>query len=208
MFLSAAPQQPRSLPSCCLEFAGYFTALPGLMARLSSSDVAAMKKELLCIFTAMSVVNERLDVGCTSMLRGSDLRIADSALRPLSGICQSILSREQVSLEEALVLICDTRLCELLLSLVTRLPWAEMQQESAVSQQGLALLRKLLSLLCAFLHVKTRVRSSQQAAVYEEMGKRCLPCAWRCACAACLWLAPTGACGQSVQCAPSAPGQQ
>ena len=79
-----------------------------------------------------------------------------------------------MKLDEALVYVRDTRLCELLLSLLRRLPWAELQQESAaVMRDGLFLLSFTLSTLAIFLRAAAHVRSSQQASAYAEMSKRC-----------------------------------
>ena len=72
-----------------------------------------------------------------------------------------------------MVYMRDSKLCDLLLSLLRRLPWAAMQQEHAAMQDGLALLPKLLCYLWSLVRAAARVSSSQEAAAYTELNNRC-----------------------------------
>ena len=64
----------------------------------------------------------------------------------------------------------DLGCCELLLSLLRRIPWAGNKRERAmILELAPLLLRSLVPFLC----VAKRVRSSQQKAAYAEMSKRC-----------------------------------
>ena len=71
-----------------------------------------------------------------------------------------------------MVYVRDTRLCELLLGLLRRLPWVKMK-DPALSQVDLRLLPCLLDTLGGFLEATACVRSSQQAAAFAALSKRC-----------------------------------
>ena len=72
-----------------------------------------------------------------------------------------------------MVYLSEAKLCELLLGLLRRWPWAELAHKDLT--QSLGLLPTLLCALCAFLSVAAQVPSSQQAEAYAEMKRRCLP---------------------------------
>lgn len=105
-----------------------------------------------------------------------------NSLQPAFDLSNGLTERRALKLDEALVYVRDTRLCELLLSLLRRLPWSEVHSD-AESRQGLALLPGLLGTLGTFFQATARVRSSQQAAAHAELSKWCrsqarapLPC--------------------------------
>ena len=143
------------------------------MAKRNSTGAKTARKirEALSQIRAMSV---KLGADCASTLLGSDLSTANHALLPLFELSDSLVLRESVELDEALAYPCDAELCELLLNLLRRCPWAEMRREHAVMQEGLELLPKVLNSLHVFLHAAAHVCSNQQASAYAEMSKRCL----------------------------------
>ena len=125
------------------------------------------------IVSKIKAANARLDADSTSKLRMFDLRTA-SILQPIFELSDSLESRTSIELDEAMVYLREARLCELLLSLLRRWPWAELQQDRAAIHKDLALLPKLLRSLSAFLRVAALVRSSEQAEAYAETCKRCM----------------------------------
>ena len=129
----------------------------------------------LAIVPQMKAVDAIFDADCTSTLYISNLKAAHTMLQRLSMLSGSLIRRKPIKLDEALFYIREMRLCELLLSLLRRWPWAEMRQNRAVLHVGLTPLRKVLSSLYVFLCAAERVRSSQRAAAYTEMTKRCTP---------------------------------
>ena len=122
----------------------------------------------------LKAVTSRLDADCTSTLNVCDLEPARTILQPVFELGESFLSHKSMKLDEAMVYLRETRLCELLLSLLRRWPWAALQRQRVVAPAGLALLPEVLYLLYTFLVLASHVRSSQQAAAYAEMSKRCL----------------------------------
>ena len=125
---------------------------------------------LTSTLSQLKAANARLNADCQSTLCVSDLKTARTCLQPLFKLCNSLLSRESVELDEAVVYLRKTRVCELLLSLLRRWPWAACRGPYG---PGLALLPEVLSSLQAFLGVASCVRSSQRAAALAEMSKRC-----------------------------------
>ena len=140
-----------------------------------SSTSAKLKQELNSLLLQVTAVSARLGAECTSTLSADDLTAAKDALQPIFDASNSLLFQESVEPDEALVYLRDTRLCELLLSLIRRLPWAAMRQNTAVEHfRGLWLLARMVHSMFIFLHAGERVRSSQRTAAYAEMSKRCL----------------------------------
>ena len=140
-----------------------------------SSNKADNARTVNAILAQMRAVNAKLDADCTSTLDTSELIPADHALRPVYRLSHSLMSRTLLKLDEAMVYLRDTRICDLLLSLLSRLPWAQMRQDRTAAFDGLALLPGLLGALGTFLHATARVRSSQQASAHAEVSKRCQP---------------------------------
>ena len=125
----------------------------------------------------ITAANANLSAMSTSTLGGDDMEGADFLLQPVFKLANTLLptsKRQTLKVAEAMVLLRDAGLCELLLSLLRRLPWAQMQHESAEREHGLALLPKLLRGLCDYLDVATYVQSSQRAAACAEMSNRCV----------------------------------
>ena len=165
--------QSRNPSPCCVLFAGTLVNQSSAAMAEQDSTNASTARKLNTTLSHIKAVNARLDADCTSMLCVTDLRTANLSLQPVFELSDSLVSRQSVELDEAMVYLREARLCELLLSLLRRWPWAQMQQERAVPHKDLALLPKLLSSLCAFLCVAGGVRSRQQAAAYAEMRRRC-----------------------------------
>ena len=145
----------------------------------ATADLAEIPRTIRSTVVKYNAVSANLGVDSASMLRGHNLRMADLALQPVLELSNSLLERAPVQLDEALLYLRDEELCELLLSLLRRWPWADMrhanpQVQQAVMQQGLALLPKVLGSLAAFLSAAAHVRGSQQASAYKEMSRRCL----------------------------------
>ena len=138
-----------------------------------SSINAKTAHALNSIVLQIKAANAKLDAGCSSALCVSDLRQAHAVLRRLVKLSGSLAWCKSVKLDEAVFYMRKTRLCELLLSLLRRWPWAEMRQEREAMQTGLLLLPDVLCSVHVFLCVAARVCSSQQAAAYAEMYKRC-----------------------------------
>ena len=138
-----------------------------------SSSSAKLKQEVESLLLRITAEYARLDPECASTLVATDLGGALRALRPVYDLGESILQRSSMELDEALVCLRDTRLCELLLSVVRRLPWARMRREPALLQNGLKLLPEVLRALAASVRVVSAVPSGQRAAAYAEMSRRC-----------------------------------
>ena len=122
--------------------------------------------------------NAKLDPNCSAVLQRAELAAAYDALRPVFELSDSLEGPKcggpkSVKLDEAMAYLRNTRLCELLLSLLRRWPWAEMQGNTAVLT-GLGLLPSLLRSLRAIFQAVGGVRSRQQTAAFTEMCKRCL----------------------------------
>ena len=139
------------------------------MAKQSSTTARTLNS----LLPQIAAGNPRFGADCTSTLQVSDLKTADAALQPVFEASKKLRERKTVKLDDYLVYMRDSKLCELLLSVLRRLPWAEMQQEHAVTQDGLALLSKLLYSLWSLTHAVARVSSSQEAAAYAELITRC-----------------------------------
>lgn len=138
---------------------------------------ASIPSALNSILLKIESVSAELDIGCTRMLQESDFIKASSLMFVFDEISDSLQLRtlESVSLEEALIHLRDARLCEVLLSLLRRLPWADMSQNRGVLCLGLTLLPRLLCSLFCVLHVAKKVSRNHQAAAYAEMSRRCVP---------------------------------
>ena len=118
--------------------------------------------------------NPRLGADCTSTLQEPDLRPAELMIQPICELVTCTIGGPQ-QLDAALEYMRSARLCELLLSLLRRLPWAQMQHERAVTHKGLALQSKLLACFAMWTRLHAQVCSSRQAAVYAQLGRRWLP---------------------------------
>ena len=146
------------------------------------NDVLA--RSINAALSRLTAANPRLDAGCTSTLLVSDLfaagfgepglRDAETLLEPIFDISARLTERKPVVLGEALVYLRGTRLCETLLSLLRRWPWADMRQERTARNKGLEQLPGVLESLFTFLHLPERVPGSDKAAAYAEASKRCL----------------------------------
>ena len=102
----------------------------------------------------IAAANAKLSAMCKSTLGGDDLKQANLLLQPVSNLGSTLLptnERQSVKMAEAMVLLRDAGLCELLLSLLRRLPWAQMEHESAEREHGLAILPNLLKAQCDYL---------------------------------------------------------
>lgn len=139
-----------------------------------SSTMAETASTLSTVMSQLRAVDAKLDADSISALQVADLKTANLALQPVWELSESLQARKPVELDEAVVYLRDGKLCELLLSLLRRLPWLELQQSAAVMREGLFLLSFTLSSLSVFLRAATYVCSSQQASAYAEMSKRCL----------------------------------
>ena len=129
------------------------------------------------ILTQLKAGNAALDYRSTSVLYCAELPAVCEALLPVFELGN--LSGAKFELDEAMVYLRETRLCELLLSLIKRWPWYETRlniNRGASTRSDLTLLPKLLCALSAFLRVAARVRRSKRAAAYAETSKRCLSC--------------------------------
>ena len=139
----------------------------------SDRDGGAACRPARNIYTMLSTVkaaNARLDADCGSTLSWSDLGGAEILMLPVFDLRDRLLTRKLLKLDEAMVYLRGTRLCELLLSLLRRWPWAELL---APMHKDLMLLVRVLRSLSAFLGVAACVRSSQQVEAYAETSKRC-----------------------------------
>ena len=141
---------------------------------MQSARAKAAQRSLSSVLSHIKAANAKLDANCASKLSLSDLGEAEIALQPVFDLCEKgLVSRKLMKLDEAMVYMREAGLCELLVSLLRRWPWAETQQ-GLLPVKHLALLPGLLSTLYASLHVAIRVDRSQEAAAYAEMNKRCL----------------------------------
>lgn len=139
------------------------------MAKQSSTTARALSS----LLSQIAAGNPRFGADCTSTLQVSDLKTADALQPVFDAIAKLQRERKTLKLDELMVYLRGATLCETLLSVLRRLPWAEMQQEHAVMQDGLLLLARLLHSLWNLVHAVARVRSSQEAAAYAELNKRC-----------------------------------
>ena len=144
------------------------------MAKQSTAGAKAAKA-VKAVLSRVAAKNPKLDAECTTALHCSEISDVYHALQPAFELGDSLTHRKALKLDEALVYASNTRLCELLLSVIRRLPWAEMRRVHALAQQGLAVLPSLLSTVGTFLSTMACVRSSQQAAALAELSKRCWP---------------------------------
>ena len=174
-----------------------------------SAKLAEELRSLKLKLSQVKMANARLDAECTSTLRGSDLAPANRLLQPVFDFSESLRERESMTMGEAMVYIADgSGLCELLLSLLRRMPWAELQHQLPVLRDGLILLVNLLTSLRTCLHGPGSVCTSQQMTAYAEAGARCVhEAAHACSCL-CLGLAQSAARLALMLAAFSAPDQQ
>ena len=139
------------------------------------AEPANTLQALSSIVSQIKAVNVKLDADCTSTLCISDLRPAQAILHRVCQLSGSLKKLESVTLDEAMASMRELRLCELLMSLLRRWPWAETRRKNkaAASHVGITLLPNVLSSLCALLCGASCVRGSQRAAAYAEMHTRC-----------------------------------
>lgn len=136
---------------------------------MQSARAKAAQRSINSMLSHIKAANARLDAECASKLSEVDLGSAGLILQPVFELCGSFASRKLVELDEALVYLRKAGLCDLLVSLLRRWPWAE-----NLPVTHLTLLPGLVSTLYAFLHVAIRVDRSKGAAAYSEMCKRCM----------------------------------
>ena len=129
-------------------------------------------RTVTAILSRLKAASAQLDADLTSTLPAAELSSVYGLLQHVYDLSNSVNNRRAVKVDEALVYLRDTRLCEVLLSLLRRWPWSEMHSD-AMSGLGLALLPGLLGTLASFLEATARVRSSQQAAAHAELSKWC-----------------------------------
>ena len=144
--------------------------LDEMLDEMASGRAARLLNSVLL---RMKAANARLDAESTSSLCVSDLKAARLALETLFYFSERFMKHGPVELDEAMYYLRKARVCELLLSLLRRWPWADMRRCSANTLKELALLPRLLSSLFAVVHMAARVRDSQLAAAYMEISKRC-----------------------------------
>ena len=146
------------------------------MAEQSSTAASTARALLNSALQRIEAVSAKLDIACTRVLQRSELTTATHELMPVfDQLSDSLAHRESVGLDEALIYLRDTRLCDVLLSLLRRLPWAEMQQDRGVKYLGLTLLLRLLTSLLLNMHMAEKLGRNHQAAAYAEMSRRCMP---------------------------------
>ena len=157
-----------------------------LMTKPSHAEKAA--RTVIAILSRIKAANPQLDADLTSTLPAVELWSVYNSLQPVFDLSNGLMERRALKLDEALVYVRDTRLCELLLSLLRRLSWSEVHSD-AESRQGLALLPGLLGTLGTLFQATARLRSSQQAAAHAELSKWCRsqaralpPCCADCSC--------------------------
>ena len=144
---------------------------------LPSMSTAETQRRLKVVLLQASAAKASLSADCTSMLGVDDLILATPFLQSLFHVGDTLLptkERQSVKKAEAMILLRDAGLCELLLGLLQRMPWDRMRLEQEVRTHGLALLPTLLRGLCDYLGAAPSVRSSQQAAACAEMSSRCV----------------------------------
>ena len=141
---------------------------------LAMAELAERARTVESMLSQIQAADARLGADCTSKLRGNGFTTANAALQPVFAMSDSLLERVPVQLTEAMLYLRDSKLCELLLSLLRRWPWAEMRKEHALLQQGLAVLPRVLAALFAFLNAAAHVHGSHQESAFKEMKKRCL----------------------------------
>ena len=130
------------------------------------------------ILSRIKARNATLDPDCSSVLYCAEIAAVCDTLLPVFELGNSLAGRK-LKLDEAMMYLRETRLCELLLSLIKRWPWYETQlnrNRGASTHTNLTLLPELLCCLSAFLRVAARVSRSKRAAAYAETSKRCLSC--------------------------------
>ena len=158
---------------CCVVVAGNPASQPSVvMTKPSYAEKAA--RTVAAILSRIKGANAQLDADLTSTLPAVELWSVYKLLQPVFDLSNGLMDRRALKLDEALVYVRDTRLCELLLSLLRRLPWSDMHSD-ANSRQGLALLPGLLGSLGTLFEATARMRSSQQAAACAELSKWCQP---------------------------------
>ena len=141
---------------------------------MQSARAKAAQRSISSVLSHLKAADARLDAECASKLSVSDLGPAGLMLQPAFELCEkNVVNCKSMELDEAMVYLREAGLCDLLLSLLRRWPWAETQL-GLLPITHLPLLVCLLSTLYASLHMAMRVDRSKQAAVYAEMSKRCL----------------------------------
>ena len=141
---------------------------------MPSAQAKAAQRSIDSMLSHIKAANARLDAECASKLSVSDLGSASPVLQPVFELFESLVKRESMELDEALVYLREAGLCDLLVSLLRRWPWAETQQGLLPMKHLPLLLLGLLNSLYACLHIAMRVDRSKQAAAYAKMSKRCL----------------------------------
>ena len=141
----------------------------------ATAELAERARTIELMLSQIQAADARLGADCTSKLRGNGFTTANAALQPVFALSDSLqLERVPVQLDEAMLYLRTSKLCELLLSLLRRWPWAEMRKDHALLQQGLAVLPRVLAALFAFLNAAAHVHGSHQESAFKEMKKRCL----------------------------------
>ena len=146
------------------------------MAEASSTSGSTAR--INSILSQLKAGNATLDPDCTSVLYCAELPAVCEALQPVFALSNNLKGRK-LKLDAALAYLRETRLCELLLSLIKRWPWYEARlnrNRGAPTHSDLTLLPEILCCLSAFLRVAARVRTSNRAAAFAETSKRCLSC--------------------------------
>ena len=138
---------------------------------------ASIPSALNSILLKIESASAELDISCTRMLQECDLIRTSSLMFVFDQISDSLEHRtlDSVSLEEALIYLRDARLCEVLLGLLRRWPWADMSQNRGIMFMALTLLPRLLCSLFCVLHVAKKVSRNHQQAAYAELSRRCVP---------------------------------
>ena len=152
----------------------YLVSQPAAAMAEQSSTISRTACLLNCTLSQMSLASASLDADSTSTLQETDIQTANWAMQLAFEVSKGLLKLESVQLDEALSYLREEWCCKLLLGLLRRLPWAEMQQDRELVHEGLVLVPKVLGSLYHMLQLATCVHSSEQAAAYAEMSKRCL----------------------------------
>ena len=145
------------------------------MAQQSSTAASTAHALLSSALLRIEAVSTKLDIACTRVLQESEIKTATLELLPIfDELSDSLRHREFVGLDEALIYLHDARLCDVLLRLLRRLPWAEMRQHRGTMYLALTLLLRLLSSLLCIVRLAQKVSRNHQATAYAEMSRRCV----------------------------------
>ena len=157
--------------TCYIVFIAILAKFPG--GRMAEQDeLSSVLSTLSSVPCKLAQANARLDADCTTVLSASDLGACRYLPEGVFDIGDRLRCWDSLPLSEAMSYM-RMGFCELLLSLLRRLPWKRMKHKRAVAREALALLPYLLSSLHAFLCVARKVRSTERASAFAEMTKRC-----------------------------------